>query len=46
MWLVVLFLTYCTLSELVRVIGKEEVMRIFFGNNQPNEYQLIETHDE
>jgi hypothetical protein len=46
MWLVVLFLTYCTLSELVRVIGKEEVMCIFFGNNQPNEYQLIETHDE
>ncbi len=31
MWLVVLFFIYCTLRELTRVIGREEVKRIFFG---------------
>jgi hypothetical protein len=36
MWLVVLFLAYCTLRELVRAIGKQEVMRIFIGINQRN----------
>ena len=29
--LFVLIATYCTMHELVRVIGKEKVMRIFFG---------------
>jgi len=29
--LFVLILMYCTMHELVRVIGKEKVMRIFFG---------------
>lgn len=31
MWLVVLFFFYCTMRELIRAIGKEEVKRIFFG---------------
>jgi len=30
-FLFVLILVYCTLHELTRVIGKEKVMRIFFG---------------
>ncbi len=30
-WLVVLFLAYCASRELVRVIGRERVLRIFFG---------------
>jgi len=29
--LLVLIVIYCTMHELVRVIGKEEVLRIFFG---------------
>jgi hypothetical protein len=29
--LLVLIATYCTMHELVRVIGKEKVLRIFFG---------------
>ena len=29
--LLVLILMYCTMHELVRVIGKEKVRRIFFG---------------
>lgn len=36
MWLVVLFFIYCTLRELTRVIGREEVKRIFFGSKQRN----------
>jgi hypothetical protein len=32
MWLVVLFVAYCTMSELVRAIGKEELTRLFFGS--------------
>ena len=30
--LLVLIVMYCTMHELVRVIGKEKVMRIFFGS--------------
>ena len=29
--LFVLIVMYCTMHELVRVIGEEKVMRIFFG---------------
>lgn len=29
--LLVLIVAYCTIHELVRVIGKEKVLRIFFG---------------
>jgi len=29
--LLVLILMYCTMHELIRVIGKEKVKRIFFG---------------
>src|SRR5437870_7844729 len=29
--LLVLFVMYCTMHELVRVIGREKVLRIFFG---------------
>jgi hypothetical protein len=36
MWLVVLFLAYCTMRELIRVIGKEEIMHMVFGCNQRN----------
>jgi hypothetical protein len=31
LWLTVLFLVYCTLRELVRALGRERVMAIFFG---------------
>ncbi|MDD1607555.1 MAG: hypothetical protein LUQ18_03465, partial [Methylococcaceae bacterium] len=31
MWLAVLFFMYCTIRELIRVIGKEEIKRLFFG---------------
>jgi len=30
-WLLVLFFVYCSLRELVRVLGRERVRRIFFG---------------
>jgi hypothetical protein len=30
-WLFVLFLAYCTLRELVRVMGREQVLQLFFG---------------
>lgn len=30
-WLFVLFFVYCSLRELVRVLGRERVRRIFFG---------------
>jgi len=30
MWLSVLFFIYCALRELIRVIGREQVMRMFF----------------
>jgi hypothetical protein len=36
MWLAVLFLAYCTMRELIRVIGKEEIMHMVFGCNQRN----------
>lgn len=31
LWLSVLLFIYCTLRELVRVIGKDEVLKLFFG---------------
>jgi len=31
-WLVVLFLAYCTLRELVRVVGRDRVIHMFFGD--------------
>jgi hypothetical protein len=31
LWLVVLIFVYCTMRELVRVIGRERVLNIFFG---------------
>lgn len=31
MWLAVLFFLYCSLREVVRVIGRDEVIRIFLG---------------
>lgn len=31
MWLGVLLFVYCALRELIRAIGKDEVMRMFFG---------------
>ena len=31
MWLAVLFFIYCSLRELIRVIGKQEILRLFFG---------------
>jgi hypothetical protein len=33
-WLAVLFLVYCSMHELIRVIGKEKVLHIFFGTEQ------------
>jgi hypothetical protein len=31
MWLVVLLLVYCALRELIRVLGRERVLAMFFG---------------
>jgi len=31
MWLVVLFFVYCSVRELVRVLGKREILALFFG---------------
>jgi hypothetical protein len=31
LWLIVLIFIYCTLRELVRVIGRDQVVKIFFG---------------
>jgi hypothetical protein len=31
MWLAVLFFVYCSLRELVRVIGRDKIIHIFFG---------------
>lgn len=31
MWLAVLFITYCSARELIRVIGRERAIRIFLG---------------
>jgi len=33
MWLSVLFFIFCALRELVRVIGREKVIQIFFGSS-------------
>jgi hypothetical protein len=33
LWLVVLIFVYCTGRELVRVIGRERVMQLFFGTS-------------
>jgi hypothetical protein len=35
MWLAVLFFLYCSLRELVRVIGREKVVRIFLVGKVP-----------
>jgi len=32
MWLVVLFFVYCAMRELVRAVGPEKVMRMFFSS--------------
>lgn len=34
MWLAVLFLVYCSLRELVRAIGRKQLLRLFFGYGQ------------
>lgn len=31
MWLAVLFFVYCAMRELVRAVGKEKVMQMYFG---------------
>lgn len=33
LWLAVLFFTYCAVRELIRVIGKEKVIRLFLVGN-------------
>ena len=35
LWLIVLLLVYCALREFVRVIGRREVKRMFFGGEPP-----------
>ena len=37
MWLAVLFLMFCTLRELIRVLGREKINHLFFGgrSNKP-----------
>lgn len=34
-WLLVLFLMYCALRELIRTLGPESVRRIFLGGSEP-----------
>lgn len=34
-WLIVLFFIYCTLREFGRVLGRERVLRMFFGSYTP-----------
>ena len=34
MWLAVLFLVYCSLRELVRVIGRDQLISLFFGGGK------------
>ena len=36
LWLLVLFLMYCTLREFVRVLGRERIRAIFFGPARPD----------
>ncbi len=36
-WLVILLVIYCAARELIRAIGKEEVMRLFFGSGGTRE---------
>lgn len=36
-WLLVLFLMYCTLRELIRVLGKDRVRRMFLGPLEPGD---------
>ena len=36
MWLFVLFLMYCALRELIRVLGRERVRSMFFGPIRPD----------
>jgi len=33
MWLLVLFFVFCAMRELVRAIGREQVIRLFIGGN-------------
>jgi len=35
-WLAVLFLLYCALRELIRVLGREQVVRMFFYSSKPH----------
>lgn len=35
-WLFVLFLMYCTLRELIRVLGRERIRSMFFGPIRPD----------
>src|SRR5450755_4446965 len=37
--LLVLIFMYCTIHELVRVIGKEKILRIFFVQSQPRRFE-------
>jgi len=34
LWLIVLFFTYCSLRELVRAIGSEQMTEMFFGHHR------------
>ncbi len=34
MWLVVLFFVYCSMRELVRAVGREKVIRMFFSDRK------------
>jgi hypothetical protein len=34
MWLIVLFFVYCAMRELVRAVGQEKVIKMFFGGRK------------
>jgi hypothetical protein len=38
MWLVVLFFVYCAMRELIRAVGPDKVIRMFFGRRSDADY--------
>ena len=41
-WLLITFLTYCALRELVQVIGRQRMNRIFFGCDEAHAQMNLE----
>jgi len=41
LWLVVLLFVYCSLREMVRVIGREKVVEVFFGRRAAQAFERV-----